>query len=85
LLEALFQPVLEGQETGPGADRYGPGVAAAEADYVAGVTKYFSAMRNFSLPKGGPRGSAMNFQRSQALGQMLNKLRTGSGGGGTIG
>lgn len=63
--------------TSKGSKNYGPGVAAAQSAYVAGFTPYLNTLANLSLPPRYPRGDPRNAARSQAVGQALNKQRTG--------
>jgi hypothetical protein len=58
-----------------GTVRFGPGVAAAEADYSKGFEPYRQALAGLDLPQKGPRGAEGNFARSQAVGRALNSLR----------
>ena len=65
---------------GLGADRYASGITAKEDAYRVGVEPYLAITSSFSLPKRGPRGSAENHARSQALGQALHRKRVGGSG-----
>jgi hypothetical protein len=58
-----------------GAVRFGPGVAAAEADFSKGFSPYLAALSSIDIPLPGPRGAEGNFQRSQLVGRALNQLR----------
>jgi len=61
-----------------GGDRFASGVAASADKYATESGRFDSARTAAaSLPR-GPRGSAANFQRSQTVGQALNRVRTGA-------
>ena len=67
-----------------GRDRFGPGVAAATADYTAGAEPYFSTLSALTLSPRKPRGDPANYNRVQEIGKALNAKRLallGSGGG----
>lgn len=65
--------------TKKGVNRFGDGVAAAQTKYAQNSGKYDGARGAAdSLPR-GPRGSAENFRRSEAVGKALNALRVGQG------
>lgn len=67
-----------------GRDRFGPGVAAATADYTAGVEPYFSTIAAMTLSPRKPRGDPANYNRVQEIGKALNAKRLallGAGGG----
>lgn len=59
-----------------GSQRYGQGVQAAEGKYANAVGPYFDALEALSLEPRGPRGSAQNYNRSQAVGQRLHEVRS---------
>lgn len=61
-----------------GADRFAPGVQASADVYATNSGKYDAARGAASSLPRGPRGSQQNYARSSAVGQALNKLRTGS-------
>ena len=50
-----------------GSQRWGQGVAQGAPAYVTGVQPIFSALSALTLPPKGPRGSAANLQRVQAV------------------
>lgn len=58
-----------------GATRYGPGVALAQTKWINNTTPYLQAIASLSLPAKGIRGSAQNYQRVQAVGQLLHNLK----------
>lgn len=60
-------------EKGPA--RYSQGVGVAEGDYSAAVAPYIQAIGSIDLPPRGPAGSPGNYQRVQAIGTALRKLR----------
>lgn len=67
-----------------GRDRFGPGVAAATADYTTGVEPYFSTIAALTLSARKPRGDPANYMRVQEIGKALNAKRLallGAGGG----
>lgn len=60
-----------------GAVRFGPGVAAAQNDYAAGVQPYLAALGNLDLPPRQVRGSEGNMARVSAVARALRTLKTG--------
>jgi hypothetical protein len=50
-----------------GAQRWGQGVSQAAPAYETGVQPIFAALSALTLPPKGPRGSAANLQRVQAV------------------
>lgn len=60
---------------GPG--RWSEGCQLAGDAYAAGFGPYAAVIANVQLPARGPRGAAVNYQRSQVLGQALNTARVG--------
>lgn len=54
-----------------GADRFGPGVQAAKADYQAGVDPYLAVIAGTELTDRKPRGDPGNYQRVQQIGSAL--------------
>ena len=67
-----------------GQARFGPGVAAAVADYQAGAEPYFSTLAALTLSARKPRGDPANYNRVQEVGKALNAKRLallGAGGG----
>ncbi len=63
--------------TGKGAQRYGPGVAAAGPDYNRAIGPVLAAIAAVNLPPKQPRGSPGNNDRVTAITTALHKLRTG--------
>jgi hypothetical protein len=57
--------------SGVGATRYGPGVQAAQGDYVTGVTPYLQVLSSLTLPPRGPKGDPGNINRVNAIAQAL--------------
>lgn len=67
-----------------GRDRFGPGVAAATADYSTGAEPYFATIAALTLSPRKPRGDPANYMRVQEIGKALNAKRLallGAGGG----
>lgn len=60
-----------------GAQRFGPGVAAAKGDYQSGFAPYASVIEGVSLPPRGPKGDPRNYERTQLIGQALHDAKTG--------
>ena len=58
-----------------GAARFGQGVAAAQADYEAGMTPMLEAMSAVVLTPRQPRGSTANLQRVAEVANALHKKR----------
>lgn len=58
-----------------GVGRFGPGVAAARADYEKGVAPMLEEITKIDLAARQPRGSSANYQRTIAIGTALNKKR----------
>lgn len=68
-----------------GAGRYGSGVSAAQADYVAGFTPYAQTLTGLNLDQRKPRGDPANYNRVQQVGKALHAKRLamlGAGSGG---
>ncbi len=66
-------------------DRFGPGVAAAVADYQADVAPYLQTIAGLTLSTRKPKGDPANYNRVQEVGKALNAKRMallGSTGGG---
>lgn len=63
--------------TNLGTQRYGPGVANAQNSYASGVDPYLNVIKGLDLPARGPKGSAQNYQRSQAVAVALRKAKVG--------
>lgn len=60
-----------------GAQRFGPGVRAAEADQAAGFAPYREIIAGLTLSPRGPRGSPGNYERVREIGEALHRARTG--------
>lgn len=60
-----------------GANRYGPGVAAAEGDWAKGVQPHLDAMKSANLPPRRPKGDPANQQRAQAIAQLNRSIKLG--------
>jgi len=58
-----------------GVARFGPGVAAAQPDYSAGVAPMLDELAKITLPARAPRGSAANLNRVAVIATALNKKR----------
>jgi len=58
-----------------GAQRFGPGVAAAKDDYSAGFAPYEGILKGLTLPPRGPRGDPGNLQRVAQVDVALNQAR----------
>ena len=56
-------PKWQRKAAGVGAQRYGPGVQAAQGDYATGVAPYLDVLRNLTLPPRNPKGDPGNIQR----------------------
>lgn len=61
--------------TEKGGNRYGPGVQASEGKFTGRLTGILSAIAAVEIPMRSLPASAQNYQRSQMIGQALNKLR----------
>lgn len=61
-----------------GGRNYPTAVREAAPDWQAGFAPYASVLNSTTLPPRGPRGSAMNYDRSRAVGEALNKARVGA-------
>jgi hypothetical protein len=59
------------KSTTVGAQRYGPGVQAAQSDYSKGVAPYLQVLASLTLPPRGPKGDPGNVSRVQAIAQAL--------------
>lgn len=60
-----------------GVQRFGPGVAEAQADYARGVAPYLAAISSISLPARGPKGDPRNLERVRVIAQALRALKVG--------
>jgi len=58
-----------------GASRFGPGVAAAKADYERGFAPYASVIEGVTLPPRGPSGDPRNYERTKAIGEALHEAK----------
>lgn len=63
-----------------GPARWAQGIQLSGDKYAQGFSAYAQVISSTTLPPRGPRGSAVNYQRSQVLGTALNVRRTGSAG-----
>lgn len=63
-------------------DRFGPGVAAAQEDYKAGVEPFLSTIAALTLSPRKPRGDPANYRRVEEIGKALNAKRLALLGGG---
>jgi len=63
--------------TSIGAQRFGPGVAAAKSDYEAGFSPYASVIQGITLPPRGPKGDPRNYERTQIIGDALHGAKIG--------
>ena len=63
-------------------DRFGPGVAAATADYNAGASPFFATLAGISLSARKPKGDPANYKRVEEVGKALNAKRLALLGGG---
>lgn len=63
-------------------DRFGPGVAAAQPDYSAGVEPFFSTIAALTLSARKPKGDPANYKRVEEVGKSLNAKRIALLGGG---
>lgn len=61
---------------GKGADRYGPGAAAAEGDFSAAIGPVLEVIGRTDLPARGPKGSEGNYQRSTVVARALRAFAT---------
>lgn len=60
-----------------GAERFGPGAAAATAKYATNSARFDSARNAASGMPIGPRGSETNFARAKAVGMALRAAKVG--------
>ena len=60
-----------------GAQRFGPGVAAAKGDYEQGFAPYAQVISGVQLPPRGAKGDPRNFERVQAIGNALHEAKVG--------
>jgi len=64
--------------TSIGAQRYGPGVAAAKSDYETGFSPYAAVIQGVTLPPRGPKGDPRNYERVKQIGDALHGAKTGA-------
>jgi hypothetical protein len=64
--------------TSVGAQRFGPGVAAAKADYEAGFAPYAAVIQGVTLSPRGPKGDPRNYERVKQVGDALHSAKTGA-------
>lgn len=60
-----------------GANRYGPGVQAAQGDWERGFAPYKQVIESTTLAPRGPKGSPQNYKRVQDIGEALHKRKVG--------
>lgn len=65
-----------------GEMRFGPGIAAAVADYGERFAPFLQIIQGVTLPGRGPRGDPRNYQRSTAVGDALYRARIASSAAG---
>lgn len=58
-----------------GASRFGPGVAAAKADYEAGFAPFAQVISGITLPPRGPKGDPRNYERTKIIGDALHEAK----------
>lgn len=58
-----------------GAERFGPGVAAAGPAYAEGFAPYRETIARTTLPARGPTGSEANYERVKAMGKALHSKK----------
>jgi len=58
-----------------GVDRWGPGVAAAAGDFMAGFAPYREIIASIVLPEKFAKGDPRNYKRVQAIGDALHKKK----------
>jgi hypothetical protein len=61
--------------TKKGVARFAEGVAQSTGKYEQGIARYLQVIQSTTLPPRGPKGSAQNYQRSQAMGQALHNAK----------
>jgi len=61
-----------------GAQRFGPGVAAAKGDYEAGFAPYSQVISGITLPPRGPKGDPRNYERTKLIGDALHEAKVGA-------
>lgn len=60
-----------------GPARWADGITKSGDAYSKGFAPYADVIRSTTLPARGPRGAQQNYQRSQLMGQALNRARVG--------
>ena len=60
-----------------GAQRFGPGVAAAKADYQSGFSPYAAVIQGVALPPRGARGDPRNYENVRLIGEALHSAKVG--------
>ena len=60
-----------------GAQRFGPGVAAAKGDYEAGFSPFAAVIQGVTLAPRGPKGDPRNYERVKQIGEALHEAKTG--------
>ncbi len=58
-----------------GAERFGPGVAAAGPAYAEGFSPYRDVIERTTLPARGPVGSDANYERVKTMGKALHSKK----------
>ncbi len=65
---------------GKGAQRFGPGVAAAQGDYQSAMGPVLQIIAGLDLPPRGPRGAPQNIERVRTVAEALHQFRLQQGG-----
>jgi hypothetical protein len=60
-----------------GAQRFGPGVAAAKGDYESGFAPYAAVIQGVTLAPRGAKGDPRNYERVTAIGNALHDAKQG--------
>ena len=60
-----------------GTQRYPQGVQNAEGAYQRGVQPYLDTIKGLTLPPRGPKGSAQNQQRADAVAKAMRMKKVG--------
>jgi hypothetical protein len=63
-----------------GAQRYGPGVAAAKSDYQQNFAPFAQVISSVQLPPRGAKGDPRNYEAVRMIGEALHNAKTGGGG-----
>lgn len=77
-VQAAGTPKWQRKAATIGAQRFGPGVAAAAPEYQDAMNGVLSTIQSVSLPPRGPKGDSRNYQRSQAIGEALHNAKVGA-------